>query len=485
MKLILATLLFVLSGLSLKAQLWETEITPYVLPLPPPGFESELKGYDVQETSDGNYMFAGNHQYGLGTNFSYVPTLSKIDATTGNELWQRQYPMFGGGYLQEVSLIEKPNGNLLIAGLNFGQIYLIETDALGDTIKTTTYNSACSAVNNISCTLRSIRLRASGDGNYVMGVGAHGGLIGIPTPANELIKIAPDHSVLWNKVYDQRFLLDCQPTSDGGYIFSGSTVTSQAILFKVDANGDSLWQQPYTNIPVYELHSLKETPDHGFVVAGYISGFAGTNAYVFKLDSTGANEEWSLILGPQEGKARDVIVDNNGNYIVTGTKQVTHGGGFTVMIPAAFVSKISPSGTLLQDQIFDDLIDNSSRAVRQTSAGDFIIAGSHGSALGNQNRGYVVKTGYTLNIIDTEKRSKEVNAFPNPFQIQTTIQVQKESYSELSLELYDALGRQVPVSYTVNAKGIVLSRGSLEAGMYWFNLTGDDEPIHVGKLIVK
>jgi len=470
-----------MSVAGLKAQLWQSELSTGILG--PPGYQEQIKGYDIQETNDGNYVFAANNESGVGSNLTYTPMLIKLDATTGNVLWQRGYSTFNDGAMQEVSLVEKPNGNLLMAGLSHNEIFLIETDAVGDTIKTSTYISTCvmPAVN--PCNLHTVRLRSTNDGNYIIGVGSTGGFVGIPTPRNDLFKINPNHTVLWQKTYDKRFLLDFQPTSDGGYILSGSTTVSQAILFKVDENGDSLWQQPYTSVPVYDLHSVKETPDHGFVVAGYLSGFAGTNPYLFKLDSTGTTEVWSLILGPEEGNARDVIVYPNGNYVVTGTKQVTHGGMLGVMLPAAFVSKVSPSGVLLQDQIFDDLINNSSRAIRYTSDGNFVIAGSHGSGMGNEDRGYVVKTGYTLNTLEVAEKIETINVFPNPFQAETVISVEGD-YNQLQLEVYDALGRSIPVTYTQDTKRVVLSRKNLEVGIYGFRLIGEDKVIGTGKLVV-
>lgn len=485
MKLTFSILFLLISAASLKAQLWTTEITPYILPLPPVNYESELKGYDIQETNDGNYVFAGNHRYGLSSNYAYTPMLVKLDASTGATLWQKQYPEFNDGHLQEVSLLEKPNGNLLMAGINFNEIFLIETDAMGDTIQTSTYHSTCALINNIDCNLHTVRLRSSNDGNYIIGVGSVGSFIGLPTPMNDLFKISPNHTVIWQKTYDKRFLLDFQPTSDGGYILSGSSTTSQALLLKIDANGDSLWQQPYNNVPVYGLNNVKETPDHGFVVVGYISGFAGTNPYVFKLDSTGTTEAWSLILGPEEGNADHVIIDPNGNCIVTGTKQVVHGGALGVMLPAAFVSKISPSGIILQDQIFDNLIENSSRTVRYTSDGNFIIAGSHGDGMGNQNRGYVVKTGYTLNTLEVEQGSGLIEVAPNPFQRETIINIGEGNYKEVQLEVYDALGRSINVVYSEDNNRLVLSRGNLEAGVYWFRLLGDAKVIGSGKLVVQ
>ena len=155
------------------------------------------------------------------------------------------------------------------------------------------------------------------------------------------------------------------------------------------------------------------------------------------------------------------------------------------MLPAAFVSKVSPSGTLLQDQIFDDLIDNSSRVVRYTSDGNFVLAGSHGDGMGDQNRGYVVKTGYTLSTVELEKDMEVVNIFPNPFQTETVISLNEGKYNELQLEVYDALGRSLKVAYSEDTKRVVLSRGNLEAGVYLFRLIGDGQLVGTGKLVVQ
>ncbi|BDS14029.1 T9SS type A sorting domain-containing protein [Aureispira anguillae] len=465
-------------------QIWETEITPNIVILPPANYEQELKGYDIRETNDGNYVFAGNYKYGIVSNLAHSPVLAKLDATTGNVIWLKEYPTFNGGYLQEVSLVEKPNGNLLLAGINYNRIFLIETDANGDTISTHQFASTCETVNNVGCNLRSVRLRATNDGNYIIGIGSTGGLIGLPSPINQLIKISPNNSIIWNKNYTNRFLLDVQPTNDGGYIFSGSTAMSQPILFKVDMNGDSLWQQTYSNMPIYDLHSVKETPDNGFVVACHATGFAGNSPFLLKMDQTGT-VSWQLPLGGQLGVARHVVVDPDGNYVVTGTNRVTHGGGFAVMLDAAFVTRVTAAGSILQHQIFDDMIDNSSRAVRYTTDGNFVLAGSHGASLGDQERGYVVKTGYYLNTLDINEENTGIEVFPNPFKHQTTLRVNGGVYTALKVQVFDALGRQVQQAFSTNGTEVILPRKDLERGIYFFKLRDGQQIIGTGKLTIQ
>ena len=56
MKLIFSTLFILISVASLNAQLWKTEISTGIVG--PPTYQEEIKGYDIQETNDGNYVFA-------------------------------------------------------------------------------------------------------------------------------------------------------------------------------------------------------------------------------------------------------------------------------------------------------------------------------------------------------------------------------------------------------------------------------------------
>ena len=63
--------------------------------------------------------------------------------------------------------------------------------------------------------------------------------------------------------------------------------------------------------------------------------------------------------------------------------------------------------------------------------------------------------------------------------------IEEGVYSELRLEVYDALGRSLNVVYSEDTKRVVLSRGNLETGVYLFRLLGDDKIIGIGKLIVQ
>jgi len=93
---------------------------------------------------------------------------------------------------------------------------------------------------------------------------------------------------------------------------------------------------------------------------------------------------------------------------------------------------------------------------------------------------------YILTIIPLEEAPElKVNAFPNPFTYSTIIQVEGETYEELTLMVYDAMGRQVATLSQQHTNQIELPRKNLETGVYLFKLLGNGTPISSGKIVAQ
>lgn len=105
-------------------------------------------------------------------------------------------------------------------------------------------------------------------------------------------------------------------TSDGGLLITGQTNTaidhSAMLLFKFDANGDSLWSRTYGGDSTCLGHSIKPTLDGNFIIAGNY----GAQAYILKVNPSGDSLWSKTFYNENSSGCMDVIELNNGNLVI-------------------------------------------------------------------------------------------------------------------------------------------------------------------------
>ena len=82
---------------------------------------------------------------------------------------------------------------------------------------------------------------------------------------------------LWSHTYGgSRVEYGCavRQTSDGGFIFAGSTESfgnghSDVYLVKTDRDGNLSWSRTYGGVGIDNAYAVLQTSDGGFVAAGY------------------------------------------------------------------------------------------------------------------------------------------------------------------------------------------------------------------------
>ncbi|HKR06557.1 MAG TPA: T9SS type A sorting domain-containing protein [Bacteroidia bacterium] len=181
-----------------------------------------------------------------------------------------------------------------------------------------------------------------------------------------------------------------QQTSDGGYIIAGFTSGSftDIYLIKTDINGDTVWTKSF-GMPYGEIaNEIQETNDGGYIITGttdiYIAG--GWNVFLIKIDSNGGIIWIKRFGGPNYDYGNSVQETTDGGFIIAGSTNSFGGGG-------AYLIRTNSTGDTLWTRCI--VFSNSvvTKCVRQTIDGGFIITGSAGGGVSNDV--YLLKTDST------------------------------------------------------------------------------------------
>jgi hypothetical protein len=335
------------------------------------GGGTEDLAYSVQQTTDGGYIVAGyTDSFGAGVEDIW---LLKTDAN-GDTVWSRTY---GGNSTEEGwSVHQTSDGGYIIAGhtRSFGaggaDIYLVKTDANGDSLWTRTYGGT--QYDQAWC------MQLTTDGGYI--IGGYTESFGAGSGDIWLIKTDADGDTLWTRTYgggqyDDAW--DVQQTTDGGYIVAGQTrsfgVGSYDVwVLKTDANGDTLWARTYGGGDVDYGRSVQQTPDGGYIVAGYTRSFGAGDMDIW-LVKTEANGDtlWTRTYG---GSSAEYLYSmqqtSDGGYILAG-ETMSFGAGVWDVYPV----KTDSNGDTLWTRTYGGSGADYAYSVQETSDGGYVIAG--------------------------------------------------------------------------------------------------------------
>lgn len=196
---------------------------------------------------------------------------------------------------------------------------------------------------------------------------------------------------------------DIYQTSDGGYITAGSSnsqngdVTgnhgnSDYWVVKLSSSGGIQWQKSLGGTALDEAHSVRQTTDGGYIIAGStesnngdVTGHHGNNDYwVIKLNASGTLEWQKALGGSNNDIARSVRQTSDGGYIVAGTSSSSdgdisgnHGNG------DYWIVKLTSTGNIQWEKSFGGYGSDDAYSVEQTTDNGYIIAGASASTNGD------------------------------------------------------------------------------------------------------
>jgi hypothetical protein len=222
--------------------------------------------------------------YGAG---QYDFWLVKTDSA-GNQLWAKTYG--GTGYDVAFAVVQTIDGGYAIAGSTNsfgagGDFWLVKTDSAGNQLWNKTYGGAGGDITRT--------LVQTSDGGYAM-AGWTNGSYGIGDEDLWLVKTDSSGNQLWNKTYGGAggdYPHSIIQTSDGGFAIAGHTNSYGAggedfWLVKTDSAGNMQWTKTFGTTSYEEAWSLVQTTDGGYALAGTINLYSagGLDFWLVKTD---------------------------------------------------------------------------------------------------------------------------------------------------------------------------------------------------------
>jgi uncharacterized delta-60 repeat protein len=196
-----------------------------------------------------------------------------------------------------------------------------------------------------------------------------------------LIKIGPSGKLQWDRTFGGSKFdhgHSVKQTSDGGYIIAGYT-ESYAIgqwdvwLIKTDSQGNLDWEKTFGGSSWDAGYSIQQTQDGGYIIAGYTWSYgAGCHdVWLIKTDPSG-DKEWDKVFGgPNSEEGNSVQQTQDGGYVITGYKDSYEAG----KAQDVWLIKTDSEGNLLWDKTFGSSGWDCGYSGKQTSDGGYIITG--------------------------------------------------------------------------------------------------------------
>ncbi|MBI2840333.1 MAG: hypothetical protein HYX75_18610 [Acidobacteria bacterium] len=337
--------------------------------------------YSIQSASDGTYAIAG-----AGDGGAWWAKVSE----NGKLLWHKRWGGGPAGFAVDIRRTQ--DGGYVAAGRTYsfgdaarGDACVVKLSASGTVSWEKTYGSSESDA--------ATSIEPTPDGGYLV-AGEAGVRRGGKLDSDVwIIKLDPGGGIEWERTYDQS-PYDGDPalslTNDGGFVFSAHTGVWQTSVVKAGSRGEIQWQKQLGAPPAGTTpSSIKQTPDGGYVVAGYTTwlGAGNEDVWVVKLDASG-NIVWQKTYGGEDyDRAYSVQPTSDNGFVVAG---YTGSFGSTSSGGAAWVLKLDGSGNVSWQKA---IIPRGARSPYATdsepmSDGGFILVGStdevnneHGSDL--------------------------------------------------------------------------------------------------------
>ncbi len=428
--------------------------------------------YAVQEIPGGGYVFAGyTSSFGAGGRDGY---LIRTDAD-GDTLWTRTY----GGSLNDAtwSIELTPDDGFVMAGetASYGHggtdVYLVRTDADGDTLWTRTYGDLGDDTGNAIARTR--------EGGYA--IAGRGWNMSTGNVDVYLVIVDAWGNLLSTHYYGQSgwdVALDLEATAEGGFILGGATNSFGAggfdqYLIKTDAGGDTLWTRTYGGEEDEWCHGLTQTRDWGYVLAGNTMSFSVGDFDAYAVRTTALGDTlWTRVYGgPYRNDFNAVAETPDGGFVRAGDRAdpsaaVAWGVRMGADGDTLWTHNYGRGGVYNLDSPGD---------LSVTSDGSFVLAGLSERPGTSMYDAWILKIRDDFQNLLLTGSVAPLRVSPNPCRATTTISAHFTNACHTAVSVYGLQGEKIGTVFDgpveAGTRAFTWNFGQHTTGIFFFKLT--------------
>jgi hypothetical protein len=443
------------------------------------GISEKNANPSIVQTTDGGYVLAGNISKLVNETLTDI-WIIRLDQW-GTVIWDK---IIGNNGIAGVYSIKSTlDGGFIISGFNSesgqyfdGVMWIIKFNENGDTLWSRKDYQPNIVAYDIVTTY---------DSSYV----ALGSDYAAETGDLVLIKVGSDGHAIWDRHYysyeHSGVWFDLEQTADSGFIAAGClfhdyTLLYDAGIMKFNQNGDSLWTGYYGTEGFETSHAVEQLKDGNLLLSTfegqYDKGYSHCTFY--KLEPNG-NVIWQK------------TYNSFGSYSIHSVEQ-TFDGGFIAagdvwnvnILGDLIIFRLDQEGDTLWTRIYSDNDRSYGGEIHQVQDGGYIVcATSKGYPPSIDNKLWVLKLDES-GLVSTGNNppdgdDPEIKVYPNPAKDYALFEIRSTSilHEPVILRLYDQSGRLIKFEkHTLddNSGGIMhLNFAQFPAGIYVYHLTGN------------
>lgn len=337
-----------------------------------------------------------------------------------------------------------------------------------------------------------------------------------------VMKLDPNGRIIWGTTLPKGSpfaIIDIEVDKEGATYIHGSLGQQTSFVAKLNPDGSASWYQKLSGVNYFAGHGAIGLDEAGNC---YVTSDYGTNGYptsliIAKLDPFG-NVLWKITEGPCMGYGIAVQpdgaffiaaaggynctkkYDSTGTVIWNNNKIILHVADIEVDKENNFycvgtaasptITKWDGKGneifnlTIPSTGISNALVIKSANIDRSCYvAGTFINSITFGQTVleSTSKASFIGKLESNFALYPLKKSAK---FSPNPFNQQSIMVFENMEGEEYNLKIYDILGQLVRSSDKITTRSVVIERGGLSGGAYFYSLSNNRQIIDVGKLII-